>query len=255
MPNMHFVFNIKKLASPNFPLLTLCFFTSKLWKLFHIVFLHLKPRKASLFLFASNLVLCIEGVEGFFKSSFHNESFFSLPSCLFMCLLHLLTSHVCFACLLHQPHVLALLALCAWLFTSIAYLLFAYFVVSFCCLFVVFLTSHAYLVCLLLLALPTLCACFTCPLCHLLHVLLCHLFPPMSLLSPIIACFRLFHHLLLFASLALFVSWHIHACLCLLRCLLHYLFCHLLPPWLLLQVLHLFFPASLPTCLPCCFLV
>jgi hypothetical protein len=43
-------------------------------------------------------VLCIKGVEGFFfLSSFHNASFFFLPSCLFMCLLQLPTSHVCFA--------------------------------------------------------------------------------------------------------------------------------------------------------------
>lgn len=80
------------------------------------------------------------------------------------------------------------------------------FVVYFHCMFVILLTSCAYPVCLLLLALPTLCACFACPLCHLFRALLCHPLPPTSMLSPIFAYSCLFRHLLLLASLALFVS-------------------------------------------------
>lgn len=127
MPNGHFALNIKKLAFPIFPLLTLCFLTSKFSKLFHIVFPHLKPFKASSFLFASSLgVKTLRELRVFFLSSFHNASFIFLASRLFVCLLHLFTLQVFFTCLLHQPHVLFLPTLCAQLLTSIAYLLLAF---------------------------------------------------------------------------------------------------------------------------------
>jgi len=103
--------------------------------------------------------------------------------------------------------------------------LFAYlhclFVTYLCCLFIILVTLCAYLVCLLLHVLPTLCSCFVCPLCHLLRMLLYHLFLPDLLLSPIFACFYLFHHLFFLALVTMFVSWPIRACSCLLCYLLH----------------------------------
>lgn len=249
MPNEHFAINIKKLASAIFPFLTLCFLTSKLSKLIHIVFPHLKPLKISLFLFASSLGVLYWGSWGFFWVPSTMQVFFpsfllvcvptslAYLTCLF-CLLTSLTSFPCFACLV-----------------CLVVYLHCLFVIWFHCMFVILFTSCAYLVCLLLPALPTLCACFTCPLYPLIRVLLCHLLPPTSLLSPIFAYSCLFRHLLLLASLVLFVSWPIHVFLCLLCCLLHYMFCHLFPPWSFLQVFRLLLLVSPPTCLPCYFLV
>ncbi len=122
-------------------------------------------------------MFCIEEVQGLFLSSFHNVSLFFLPSCLFMCLFHLLTSHVCFVCLLHQLHVLVLLALCAWLFTSIAYLSFAFVAcLSFrlpCMLTLCACSCLLYLPCVLV-SLAHFVICFTC--CFATYSCLLHCF-------------------------------------------------------------------------------
>ncbi len=219
MPNKHFALSIKKLASPIFPLLTLCFFTSKLSKLFHIVFPHLKPCKAFLFLFASSLGVLYWRSWGFSLSSFHNASFFFLPSCLFMCLLHLPTLHVCFAyftnlmslfCLPCVFSCLLPLPICCLLPLHVCH--FAYFMCLSC---VLALACFAYLVCLLrlptlsfvscialpptpayfnavtyfrllLLVSPLAFACFACSVCFMTYsCLLVPTLPPTSLLASL----------------------------------------------------------------------
>ncbi len=235
------------------------------------MFLHIKVFKTlshcvfsfetsqSFFIFiASSLGVLYWGSWRFFFSSFHNRSFFSfLLACscaCFTCLLRMFISFTYFTNLIslfYLPCVLGSLlplSVCHLLSLPVCYFV---YLVCLPCLHV--LAYFAYLVCLF--HLPTLSFASRVGLPLTLST---------SLLLLILACSHLFCHLLLLTSLALFVLWLIHACSCffcrLFCCLLHCLFCHLLPPWSLLWVfrllvLHLLLLALSPTCLLCYFLV
>jgi len=153
-----------------------------------------------------------------------------------------------------KPHVLLLPTLCAYLLTSIAYLLLTYVAcLSFWLPCVLTLCVYSYMFCppcvLVLFAHFVICfaCCFTTYSCL---IYCCRLFLPAF--TCFTTCFSLLCLLCLFHDLftlahAYFATYFI--------ALLHCMFCHLFLPWSLLQVFLLFLHASPPTCLPYYFFV